>query len=378
LPYHYRDPRSLRGVQAVHAAVSPAELYGRTGLQFLSFNTLYQLASETPAGEGADTLLMIPDLLAFWLTGVAVTEATNASSTGLLDPRTRTWDAGLMQRIGIPRELFAPVVSPGTVLGGFRGPVAGAVGADLPVVAVATHDTASAVAAVPMDPSRAAYISCGTWGLVGVELPAPVLTEAAREANFTNEGGVDGSTRFLHNVMGLWILSETLRTWEGRGGAADLRTLLAAAADVPAPEALFDVDDDRFLPPGDMPARIRDWLTERGLAVPGTDVGIVRLIVESLAGAFANAVRDAERLSGVRIERIHVVGGGCQNTLLCQLTADRAGLPVLAGPVEATAAGNLLIQARARGFGGTLEALRQVVASSFSPQLYQPRRRGWR
>ncbi len=374
LPYNYRDARCARGVQRVHAEIPFAELYARNGLQFLPFNTVYQLASESPIGLGADRLLMIPDLMAYWLTGVGVTELTNASSTGLLDPRTRTWGTDLMDRLGIPSRLFGPLVAPGEVIGGLRPEVADAVGASLPVVAVPTHDTAAAVMAVPMDPTRAAYISCGTWGLVGVETPAPVLTDAAREANFTNEGGVDGTTRFLHNVMGLWILTETLHTWQVRGRHAGLVSLLEAAAAEPAPAALFDVDDERFLPPGDMETRIRAWLAERGLPAPASDAGLVRLIVESLADAFARSVSDAARLSGIDVRQIHVVGGGSQNALLCQLTADRSGLPVVAGPIEATALGNVLGQARAHGIGGTLESLRTLIAGSFELIRYEPRR----
>ena len=375
LPYNYRDARCARGVRAVHEKVPFEALYARNGLQFLPFNTLYQLASEDPIGLGADRLLMIPDLMAYWLTGVAVTEQTNASSTGLLDPRTRTWDTELMDRLGIPAALFGELVAPGHVIGPVRPEVAEAVGASFPVVAVPTHDTAAAVMAVPMDPARAAYISCGTWGLVGVENPSPVLTDAAREANFTNEGGVDGTTRFLHNVMGLWILTETLHTWQVRGRHAGLVSLLDAAASEPTPSALFDVDDARFLPPGDMEIRIHAWLAERGLPVPASDAGLVRLIVESLADAFARAVADAARLSGIDVRQIHVVGGGSQNTLLCQLTADRSGLPVVAGPVEATALGNVLGQARAHGVGGSLESLRALVAASFEPIHYEPTRR---
>ena len=317
LPYCYRDERTARGVEAVHARVPFAELYGRTGLQFLPFNTLYQLAAEDAATLASARMLLLPDLLGYWLTGTAVTERTNASSTGLLDPRTREWDSGLIARLGLPAGLFGPLVDPGYSLGPLRPPVADAVGAPLEVVTVATHDTASAVLAVPMDPGSAAYISCGTWGLVGVETGAPILTDDARAANFTNEGGVDGTTRFLHNVMGLWILTETLRTWSVAGRPAELVPLLRAAASEPAPEALVDVDDPWFLPPGDMEARLRAWLGERGLPAPTSPAGVVRLIVESLAEAFATAVADAARLSGVDVRQVHVVGGGSQNELLC-------------------------------------------------------------
>ncbi|HVK44494.1 MAG TPA: rhamnulokinase family protein [Micropruina sp.] len=379
-PFAYRDSRTARGVEAVHAQVPFDRLYRRNGLQFLPFNTLYQLAAEPGLDDAGprrpERLLLVPDLLAYWLTGRQVAEYTNASTTGLVDARSRQWDDALIAELALPRGIFPELVQPGTAVGSLRAEVVEEVGIDLQVLAAPTHDTASAVAGVPMDPARAAYISCGTWGLVGVELPAPVLTDAARAANFTNEGGVDGTIRFLHNVMGLWVLTETLRVWRSRGGSADLGTLLAAAAEVPAPPHLVDLNDERFLPPGDMAVRIGEWLAERGLPQPGSDVAIVRLIVESLAEQFADAVRMSAELSGVPVEQIHMVGGGCQNRLLCQLTADRSGLPVVAGPVEATALGNVLIQARTHGRVGSLEDIRQVIARSFEPFRYTPRRRG--
>lgn len=376
LPYCYRDARTAAGVEAVHAAVPFEGLYARNGLQFLPFNTLYQLAAEPGFGAGvraARRLLLVPDLLAHWLTGAETAEYTNASTTGLLDARGRCWDDELIARLGYPRELFPPLVHPGAEVGRLRPSVADEVGQDLPVIAVPTHDTASAVVGVPMDPARAAYISCGTWGLVGVEVPEPVLSDAARAANFTNEGGVDGTIRFLHNVMGLWVLSETLRVWRSRGAASDLATLLVAASEAPASPHLVDLNDERFLPPGDMATRIGEWLTERQLPLPANDVAIVRLIVESLAAHFARAVRQAGELTGVPVERIHIVGGGCQNTLLCQLTADRAGIPVVAGPIEATALGNVLIQARAHGRVDSLAEIREIIARSFDPITYRPR-----
>ena len=382
VPYNYRDARTASGVEKVHARVPFQQLYGRNGLQFLPFNTLYQLAAEPcltaeldfGKGERAvQRLLLVPDLLAFWLTGAQTAEYTNASTSGLVNARSRTWDDELIARLGYPRWLFPELVQPGDLVGRLRAEVVEEVGQDLPVLAVGTHDTASAVVGVPMDPTRAAYISCGTWGLVGVEVAEPVLTDAARAANFTNEGGVDGTIRFLHNVMGLWVLSETLRVWRSRGAAADLPTLLAAAAELPAPPHLVDLNDDRFLPPGDMATRIGEWLAERDLPQPGTDVAIVRLIVQSLAQQFADAVRTASDLSGVAVERIHVVGGGSRNSLLCQLTADAAGLPVVAGPFEATALGNVLVQARTHGAVGSLSEIREVIARSFDPITFAPR-----
>jgi rhamnulokinase len=368
LPFHYRDSRTAEGVSAVHCKMSVKELYGRNGLQFMPINTVYQLAAD-PLVSQADTVLMIPDLVGFWLSEHAFTERTNASTTGLLDVSTREWDRELCARLGVVPDIFPELVDPGTTLGVLTPSVREFVGAELLVNAVGSHDTASAVVGAPMTSDDAAYISCGTWGLVGVELEKPVLTEAAREANFTNEGGVDGRTRFLTNVMGTWLLSETLRTWE----CTDLAPLLARAADYTGPVTVFDVQDARFVPPGDMPARIAAYCTEHGLAVPDSDVALVRSIVESLAERFAQAVRRAGTLSGRSVSVVHVVGGGAQNSLLCQALADRSGLRVVAGPVEATALGNVLVQARALGeLSGDLEVLRRLVAKTHALMTFSP------
>ncbi|MCA5892261.1 rhamnulokinase [Isoptericola sp. NEAU-Y5] len=378
LPYHYRDRRTADGVARVHARVDAATLYTRNGLQHLPFTTVFQLASEGPLLGLADRLLLVPDLLAHWLTGAEVAERTNASTTGLLDARTGQWDTALAAELGIPAAILPGLVDPGASLGVLAPDVARLVGRALAVTAVGSHDTASAVVAVPTTDRDVAYVSCGTWGLVGLELDAPVLTEEARLAGFTNERGVDGRTRFLHNVMGLWLLSESIRTWEPGATTAQrsstLAQLLAEAAHISAPVTLFDVDDPRFLPPGDVPGRIADWCREHDQPVPATRGEYVRSIVESLAQAFADAVRAAASLAGRTVSTIHVVGGGAQNTLLCQATADRSGLPVVAGPVEATAVGNLLVQARADGLvDGGLEDLRALVAAAFTPERYMPR-----
>jgi len=375
-PFHYRDERSLVAVDTVHAIADHAELYASNGLQFLSFSTLYQLAAERDL-MGADSFLLVPDLIAYWLTGKQFGERTNASTTGLLNIETREWDDSLIQRLGLPRPLFPTLIEPGTTLGPLLPDIAKQLGApnDLAVTAVGSHDTASAVVAVPATTDDFAYISCGTWGLVGVELEHPVLTEASRLANFTNEGGVDGRVRYLHNVMGLWLLSECVRDWQSDDATVTLAGLLAAASELTTPVSVFDANDAAFLAPNGMPHRIANWLEERGLPAPTTPVEFVRSIVESLAVAFAGAVRTASELSGKTVRVIHIVGGGSQNELLCQLTADRSGLPVLAGPVEATAIGNVLVQARRLGFvTGSLESMRQLVAVAFPPQRYLPRR----
>lgn len=375
-PFHYRDERTAEGVASVHALVPFADLYQRNGLQHLPFNTLYQFAAEARLDE-AETALLIPDLVAHLLTGERIAERTNASTTGLLDVRTGEWDLPLAARLGIPVHILPPLVDPGTRVGALTPTLADRIGAPLEVVTVGSHDTASAVVAVPLSTPNAAYISCGTWGLVGLELDAPIVTDAAREANFTNERGVDGRVRFLHNVTGLWLLSETVRAWEREDGAPmDLPDLLAAAARTDAPAVLFDANNPSLSGPGDMPGRIATLLRASGGAAPEGRAAFARVIVESIAAAFADAVRTAARLADREVDSIHIVGGGALNELLCQATADRSGLPVLAGPVEATALGNVLVQARAHGWFGTdapLETLRAAVAAAFRPRRHTPR-----
>ncbi|GAB3193055.1 rhamnulokinase [Nesterenkonia suensis] len=379
-PFHYRDERTAAGVEAVHRKVPFTELYRRNGLQFLPFNTLYQLAADAllagSAGAAVERLLLVPDLLGQWLTGEATAEATNASTTGLVNVETQDWDHELIETLGLPAGLFPGIAAPGTTLGHTREALAPFLsGQRLPVTLVGSHDTASAIVGTPLSSPHAAYISCGTWGLVGLELDQAVVTEASREANFTNEGGVDGRFRFLTNVMGTWLLSETLRTWEQSSGQAqDLPGLLQAAAEVPAERiSVFDVQDDRFVAPGDMPARISELCAEHGLRAPQDPPETVRSIVESIAAGFARALDDASRLAERRVDVVHMVGGGSLNALLCQATADRSGLDVVAGPVEATAIGNLLIQARTAGtLSGELEDLRELITRSHSPTTYRP------
>jgi rhamnulokinase len=380
-PVHYRDDRHEGGVGIVDARIGAAEVYARNGLQHLPFNTLFQLAAD-PARGRADRALLVPDLLGFLLTGVEAAERTNASTTGLLNATTRAWDPTLLAAASLPSGFLAPLRDPGDRLGPLLPSIAAAVGATTGrhaahVTLVGSHDTASAVVAVPATGSDFAYISSGTWSLVGVELDAPVLTNAARAANCTNEGGVDGRVRFLKNVSGLWLLSESVRTWERDGSTIDLEALLAAAAAVTTPVPVFDPADASFTPPGDMPARIAAWCADHGLPVPAGQAEVVRSILESLAAAYADTLRTISTVTGKDIRQVHVVGGGSQNRLLCQLTADRTGLPVLAGPVEATALGNVLVQARAVGLAGlggaSPEALRAVVARTVEPVRYSPR-----
>jgi len=377
-PVHYRDARTNGVMEKVLAQVPAETIYATTGLQFLPFNTAYQLvaAAGTPQLSAAQRLLLIPDLLAYWLTGAVRAEITNASTTQLLDVRRREWSRDLLQRLGVDPSLLPALVQPGERVGELLPEVREAAGlsGEVPVVAVGSHDTASAVVGVPAASDRFAYVSCGTWSLVGVELGQPVLSEDSRRANFTNELGVDGTVRYLRNVMGLWLLQECLRTWGARGMLPDLPALLTEAAQLPAFAAIVDPDDPVFLPPGDMPTRIADACRSTGQAPPRSPAATVRCIVDSLALAYRRTLRQAQQLSGADVEVVHVVGGGARNALLCQLTADACGLPVIAGPVEATALGNVLVQARALGvLHGELADLRNLLRRTQELVRYEPR-----
>lgn len=372
-PYSYRDERSREAVAKVHRLLDESRLYATNGLQFLRFNTIYQLATEQDL-KGKQALL-IPDLLAFKLTGQRRTEATNASTTGLLDADAGEWATEFFDALGLPKELFPPIVQPGESIGTVLPEIAARTGlpADTVVVAVGSHDTASAVAAVPALQEDFAYISSGTWSLVGVELQSPVLTEASRMANFTNERGVDGSIRYLRNVGGLWLLSECQRAWAAAGYRQELNALLDAAAALPAGGAQINPDSPQFIAPDNMPDRIRAAVQATGGLLADRPAAVVRCILDSLASGYARTITDAERLSGLRTSVVHIVGGGSQNRLLCQLTADATGKTVVAGPVEATALGNILVQARAAGHAsGGLRELRRLVASSTSLHRYEP------
>jgi rhamnulokinase len=377
-PFHYRDPRNEAAARAVDARLPASRLYAETGTQFLPFNTLYQLTADlaTPRLASARSMAMIPDLIAYWLCGVIVAEETNASTTGLVDPRTRTWATGLIDELGLPRSILGSLRRPGDGVGPVREGVAFETGlpSNALVSLVGSHDTASAVVGVPAIDDEFAYIACGTWALVGVELESPILTEASRQAAFTNELGVDGRVRYLHNVMGLWLLQESMRTWERAGDPADLTGLLTAAAALPPNGPTIDPNDAALLAPGDMPHRINELLERTDRPTVESRPALVRCIVDSLAAAFAATVREASNLVGRTIAVVHVVGGGSQNQLLCQLTADACGLPVVAGPVEATAIGNLLVQARSRGvIEGDLGSLRALVRSTAELPRYEPR-----
>ncbi|GGJ34574.1 rhamnulokinase [Paenarthrobacter histidinolovorans] len=373
VPFSYRDERSRAAVERVHAVISPEKLYAVTGLQYLQFNTLYQLAAE-PNVDGVQALL-IPDLIAFLLTGERRTEATNASATGLFDAVAGEWAAGFLDALRLPRDIFPPLIQPGETVGTLLPSILEQTGlpADTRVVAVGSHDTASAVAAVPASQEDFAYISSGTWSLVGVELPHPVLTEASRIANFTNERGVDGTIRYLRNVGGLWLLSECQRAWAAEGYTQALTALLESAAALPAGGPQINADDPAFTAPDNMPDRIRTAVRSTGAVLPDRPAAVVRCIMDSLAAGYARTLADAERLTGRSTGVVHIVGGGSQNRLLCQLTAEAAGKRVVAGPVEATALGNVLVQARAAGVvTGGLAELRALAGAGTELVRYEP------
>ncbi|MEU8990776.1 rhamnulokinase family protein [Streptomyces sp. NPDC048558] len=373
-PVHYRDSRTEGVAQKVWATVPAEELYAATGLQYAPFNTLYQLTAARASTQlhHAERLLLVPDLLTYWLTGEQGTELTNASTTQLIDPRTRDWAYDIASRLGIDLGLFAPLRQPGEPAGVLRDEVLQETGLSgpVPVTAVGSHDTASAVAAVPADGGeRFAYICTGTWSLAGLELDAPVLTEESRAANFTNELGLDGTVRYLRNIMGLWLLQECVRDW----GNPELDGLLLDASEVPALRSVVDAGDSAFLAPGRMPERIAEACRASGQPVPVSPAEITRCILDSLALAHRRAIRDAERLADRPVDVVHVVGGGTRNALLCRLTADACGLPVVAGPGEAAALGNVLVQARSHGLVGDLADGRRLLTRTQPLTRYEPR-----
>jgi rhamnulokinase len=379
-PVHHRDRRTDGVMEDVFAEVPARELYERTGIQLMPVNTVFQLRALAAAGDpvldAAETLLFMPDLFHYWLSGTRASEYTIATTSQCYDVRGGAWDLELVERLGIPSTLFAEVVRPGTVLGSLRADLVEdtrLVGAA--VVAPASHDTAAAVASVPFRRPGSAYISSGTWSLVGIETPAPVIDERTYAANLTNEGGVDGAIRLLKNVTGLWLLHECRRTWALEGDEREFADLVAAAEASPPLQALVDPNTPAFLPPGDMPARIRERCFATAQTPPASDGAVVRCILESLALKYRETVELLEAATGVAPPEIHVVGGGALNRPLCQWTADATGLPVIAGPVEAAEVGNLAVQAIALGELASLDEARDVLRASFDFEVYEPRAR---
>lgn len=376
-PVHHRDPRTEGAMERAFERVPARELYERTGIQLMPFNTVFQLFVMAERGsralEAAEHLLLMPDLFHHWLCGAAVCEWTNATTTQCLDVRTGGWATDLLDRLGIPARPFPDVVPPATVLGPLRRrPAQSPSLRDTAVVAPATHDTGSAVAAVPFRHRDAAYISAGSWSLVGLELAAPLLGETTFASNLTNEGGVEGRSRLLRNVNGLWLLGECRRSWAEGGRRWGFEELVRMAGEAPALRSLVDPNDARFLEPGDIPRRIVEFCVETGQEPPSDPPAVIRCLLESLALKHREAIRLLGRATGTTPPEVHIVGGGARNALLCQWTADATGLPVLAGPVEATEIGNLLVQAMALGALASLDDARAVVRASFQPDVYEP------
>lgn len=375
-PYHYRDARNVAAMAEALEMVSRDEIYAATGVQFMPINTIYQLfaaSRHSPSVlDAATRFVMIPDLFNYWLTGEVSCEYTDASTTQLIDPRTRTWAAGLMDRLSLPSRLAAPIIEAGTIIGPIKADVAANPAmAGTPVVATGSHDTASAVAAITARDGTA-FISSGTWSLVGTELDRPILAPRAMHLNFSNEGGVEGTTRLLKNVTGLWLLQGCRRAWGAQGRQFTYGELIDAATREPGFRHLIDPDDPTFANPDDMPTAIDRFCRRTDQPAPSTPGGYARAVLDSLALKYRLVIRDLQSLVEHPISRIRVIGGGSQNTLLNQLTADATGVPVVAGPVEATALGNIAVQMLATGAAGSLAEARAVIDRSFPTTVYTP------
>ena len=376
-PHHYRDHGNDGMLETAFQIVPREEIFEETGIQFLQINTLYQLIAmklnHSPALDQAKTLLMMPDLLNYWFTGVKTTEFSIASTSQMVDPRTRTWSKNLLDRFGLPTEILTEIVMPGTVIGSLRPEIAEAFSCgSIPVIAPGEHDTASAIVSVPSEREDYAYLSSGTWSLMGVELKTPRISDESLKANFTNEGGACGTIRFLKNIMGLWLVQECRRTWLRQGREFDYSQLTQMASESSPFKSLIETDAPAFLSPADMPAEIRKFCLQTGQTPPESEGETVRCCLESLALKYRWALERLEEFRGKPISTLHIVGGGTQNRLLCQLTADATRRVVIAGPVEATAIGNVLLQAIGTGRLSSLEQAREVVRRSFALETYLP------
>ncbi len=378
MPVHYRDARTEGMMEKAFAKVSKAEIFARTGLAFQQFNTLYQLLAMREQGDwaldSAKTLLFMPDLLAYLLTGEKATEYTIASTSQMIDPVRRDWDKELLGKLNIPTDMLTEIQQPGAIRGKISAEIAQETGiGEIPLVAVGSHDTASAVAAVPAKGENFAYISSGTWSLLGAETKQPLCTDEVMALNYTNEGGVCGTTRLLKNIMGLWIIQECKREWDRRGGTEGFGELMLLAEQADPFIAVLDVDDDCFLAPGGMPERIQKYCQATGQRVPQTKGEICRVVYESLALKYRWAVSQMEeKLLGHKVDVLHIVGGGSKNIMLNKMTANAIGKRVVTGPGEGTVIGNLLVQAMAMGDIANMGELREVVAKSFPTEDYEP------
>ena len=377
LPRAYRDPYTNGAPEHFFEKISRREVYERTGIQIMNFNSLYQLFAQQKEGasalKNADKILFMPDALSYLLTGKQVCEYTILSTAQLLDPRTKQIDGDLLAAAGISVDQFPEVVMPGTTIGQLSASIAKQTGlGEIPVIAVAGHDTGSAVAAVPAENERFAYLSSGTWSLMGIELQEPEITDESYAMNYTNEGGVDGTTRFLKNITGMWLLEQCRAAWERNGKSYSYPEIMQMMKQTTPSADLIDPDAAEFAAPTDMPAAIRSWCAANGKAVPANDAAMIRLIFDSLAAKYAEVLGKLQGVAPFAIDTLHVIGGGAQNELLNQMTADACGIPVVAGPSEATALGNVMVQARSAGLVGTLTEMRQYIRKSIETKTYQP------
>ncbi len=372
--FHYRDPRTARGVERVFSLTKWENVFAETGIQFMPINSLYQLAAESPERlRSARLLLSVADAFNYFLSGNATVEESMASTFQLYNPRTRAWSDYLINLLNLPRSIFPQVVSSGTNLGPIKHDLAAELSLkSLQVIATCSHDTGAAVAAVPARGQNWAYLSSGTWSLLGVELNRPVLTDLCRTHNFTNELGYGGTTRLLKNIVGLWVIQECRRQWAAEGNDIDYGTLTKLAADAPPFSALLDLTDPRFVAPGEMPTKIAAFCRETKQPEPVTPGAITRCVLESLALMYDRTLRHAEAVSGLKTEVLHIVGGGSQNRLLNQFAANATNRTVIAGPVEATALGNIIVQAITLGHIPSLATARELIATSFAVETYQP------
>ena len=377
LPRAYRDPYTAGVPEEVFKTLPREELYASTGIQIMDFNSIFQLYAQTREGfaplEAARHILFMPDLLSWMLTGNKVCEYTDASTSGMMDQRSRQFDKALLKRIGVRTDVLLPIVQPGTVVGTLRKSIAERTGiGEVPVVAVAGHDTASAIAAVPAADERFAYLSSGTWSLMGIETPAPIINEASSRLNFTNEGGIEGTTRFLKNITGMWLLEQCRKAWKAAGREYTYGQLTDMARAASAFSGRINPDDPRFANPADMDREIRAALAEAGQPVPENDGEMVSCIYHSLACRYKEVLDMLQEFAPFKIEKLHVIGGGSANDYMSQLTADTLGIPVVAGPVEATAIGNVMIQAQAAGLVSDRWEMRRLIAETFSVKTFYP------
>ena len=378
LPRAYRDPYTSGVPEKVYEKIPREELYAATGIQIMDFNTIFQLYAQTASGDAAlgaaECILFMPDLLSFLLTGNRVCEYTDASTSGMMDQASRQFNIRLLRRLGIRHDMLLPIVQPGTQVGVLRPSLASETGlGPVPVIAVAGHDTASAIAAVPASDERFAYLSSGTWSLMGIEVPGPIINEASAAANFTNEGGIDGTTRFLKNITGMWLLEQCRKRWKADGKDYSYAQLVEMARAEVAFPGRIDPDDPRFANPSDMPAEIQASLRHGRPDRPSfTDAQLVSCIYHSLADRYKEVLALLQGFAPFPIERLHVIGGGSANELLNQWTADALGIPVVAGPTEATAIGNLMLQARTAGLVADRWQMRRLIAEAFAVRTFEP------